>query len=147
MSSRTRLPLLAALALAAALWSRPAEATVRLGLGADYWFDPEVGSLQLTLSADTPLAKRTTIGGRFGVVVTSGADDVAVPIDLQLRIRGRRLYFEGLVGPWIFFEGDALRIHAALGFGLLTRGGMSFGLEVGWVDPTAIAGVRLAFRL
>jgi hypothetical protein len=147
MSPRSRTTLLASLALAAALWGRPAGATVRLGLGADYWFDPEIGSLQLTLSADTPLARRTTIGGRFGVLVTSGPDEVAVPIDLQLRVRGRRLYFEGLVGPWIFFDGDALRLHAALGFGLLTRGGMSFGLEVGWVDPTAVAGVRLAFRL
>ena len=141
-----RLTLIASLALAAALWSRPAAASVRLGLGADYWFDPEIGSLQLTLAADTPLARRTTIGGRFGLLVTSGDNDVAVPIDLQLRVRGRRLYFEGLVGPWIFFTDDALRIHAGVGFGLLSRS-FSFGLEVGWVDPTAIAGVRLAFRL
>jgi hypothetical protein len=146
MNARARLARLAPLALATALWCRPAEATVRLGLGADYWFDPEVGSLQLTLAADTRLAKRTTIGGRFGVLVTSGPNDVAVPIDLQLRIRGRRLYFEGLVGPWIFFTDDALRLHAGLGFGLLSRS-FSFGIEVGWVDPTALAGIRLAFPL
>lgn len=146
MNAPSRLPLLALAALAAALLARPAEASVQLGLGADYWFDPELGALQLTLAADTPLARRATIGGRFGVVVTSGPNEVGVPIDLRLRIRGRRLYFDGLVGPWIFFDGDALRIHAALGFGILS-GSMSFGLEVGWLDPTATAGVRLAFRL
>ncbi|HSN92076.1 MAG TPA: hypothetical protein VLS93_12675 [Anaeromyxobacteraceae bacterium] len=152
MRARTRLVLLASFGLAALLWSRPAEASVQLGLGADYWFDPEVGALQLTLAADTYLARHATIGARFGAVVTSdpsGTSDVGevgVPIDLRLRIRGRRLYFDGLVGPWIFFEGDAFRIHAGLGFGLLS-GSMSFGLEVGWVDPTPIAGIRLAFRL
>lgn len=145
MNTRSRL-LLALVALAAALSSRPAAASVQLGLGADYWFDPEVGALQVTLAVDRPLAKRTTIGGRFGLLLTSGPNDVAVPIDLRLRIRGRQLYFDGLVGPWIFFGDDPLRIHAALGFGILS-GGMSLGLEVGWVDPSAIAGIRLAFRL
>jgi hypothetical protein len=146
MTQRTRTPFLALLALAAALWSRPAAASTQLGLGADYLFDPEAGALQLTLAVDRPLAKRTTIGGRFGVLLTSGPDEVAVPIDLRLRVRGRQLYFDGLVGPWIFFGDDPFRIHAALGFGILS-GSLSFGLEVGWVDPSAIAGVRLAFRL
>ena len=58
-----------------------------------------------------------------------------------------RLYAEGLVGPWILFDDDDhVRLHAAFGFGLLTRS-LSFGLEVGWLDPTSMIGVRVAFPL
>ena len=61
---------------------------------------------------------------------------------------GARVYAEGLVGPWIFFddEDDRVRLHAAFGFGLLTRS-LSFGLEVGWLDSTSMIGVRVAFPL
>ena len=54
---------------------------------------------------------------------------------------------DGLVGPWIVFDDDdAVRLHAALGFGILTHS-LSFGLEVGWLDPTSMIGVRVAFPL
>ena len=58
----------------------------------------------------------------------------------------RRVYVEGLVGPWILLDrGDALRGHAAFGFGLLGRS-MTLGLEVGYLDPSAMLGLRLGFR-
>jgi hypothetical protein len=147
--SRVRFAILAAAAAAALAWCRPAEAGVALGLGADYWVDPEVGAFQATLALDTPLAKRVTVAARFGVAVTSGPNDVAVPIDLRLRMWTRsRLYFDALVGPWLYFGGgDWLRAHVGVGFGLLSKGGMSLGLEAGWLDPSAIVGIRLGFRL
>lgn len=133
---------LAALALA-----RPADARTRLGLGADYLVDPEIGELQLTLAADTPLARRVAVGVRFGMMFLPEPDRVGIPVDGLLRIRGGGVYAEGLVGPWFVLDDpDTLRLHAAFGFGLLRRA-LSFGFEVGWLDPTAMIGVRLAFPL
>ena len=136
------------LTVAAALaWARPAEASVALGLGADYLLDPEVGEFQLTLAVATPLARHLSVGARFGAMLLSEPSRVGVPIDVKLRVRMDRLYVEGLAGPWIVFDDDdALKLHAGVGFGLLT-GGMSLGLEVGYLDPTAMVGVRLAFPL
>jgi len=138
---------LAALALAALAFARPAEAGTALGLGADWLTDPKAGELQLTLAADTALARRVTLGARFGMMYVADGDRVGAPIDGRLRIRGNRLYAEGLVGPWLVFgSGDTLRLHAAFGFGLYTRS-LTFGFEVGWLDPTPIVGVRVAFPL
>jgi hypothetical protein len=139
--------LLAALALAALAYARPAPAKTALGLGADWLVDPEIGELQLTLAADTPIARRVTVGARFGMMYLPDPDRVGAPIDGRLRIRSGRLYAEGLVGPWIVFgDDDSLRLHAAFGFGVLTRT-LSFGFEVGWLDPTSIIGVRVAFPI
>jgi hypothetical protein len=139
--------ILAAATLAAIGAARPAAASTSLGLGADYLVDPDSGELQLTLAADTRLARHATLGVRFGAMVLSDPGRLGVPIDGRLRIRGSRLYAEGLVGPWLVFDdGDTLRLHAAFGFGLLTRS-LSFGVEVGWMDPTAMIGVRVAFPL
>jgi len=138
---------LAAATLAALAAARPAAASTSLGLGADWLVDPESGELQLTLAADTRLAKHVTLGVRFGMMYLSDPDSVGVPIDGRLRIRSGRLYAEGLVGPWIVFDsGDTVRVHAAFGFGLLTKS-LSFGVEVGWMDPTSMVGVRVAFPL
>lgn len=138
---------LAAAALALLAAARPAAASTSLGLGADYLVDPESGELQLTLAADTRLVQRATIGVRFGAMYLSEPDRFGIPIDGRLRIRGKRLYAEGLVGPWLVFDsGDTVRLHAAFGFGLLTRS-LSFGVEVGWMDPTSMIGVRVAFPL
>lgn len=138
---------LAAATLAALAAARPASAGTSLGLGADWLADPESGELQLTLAADTRLARHVTLGVRFGGMWLAEADAFGAPIDGRLRIRGGGLYAEGLVGPWLVFdEGDTLRLHAAFGFGLLTRS-LSFGIEVGWLDPTAMIGVRVAFPL
>jgi hypothetical protein len=138
---------LAAAALAALAAARPAAASTSLGLGADWLVDPDSGELQLTLAADTRLARRATLGVRFGMSYFSEAERFGVPIDARLRIRGSRLYAEGLVGPWIVLDsGDTVRMHAAFGFGLLTRS-FSFGVEVGWLDPTSMVGVRVAFPI
>ena len=138
----------ASLAIAAALaWARPADASAAIGLGADYLLDPEIGEFQLTLAVAKPLARHLSVGARFGAMLLSEPTRVGVPIDVKLRIRMDRLYVEGLVGPWIVFDDDdALKLHAGVGFGLLTDG-MSLGLAVGYLDPTAMVGVRLAFPL
>jgi hypothetical protein len=138
---------LAAATLAALAAARPAAASTSLGLGADWLVDPDSGELQLTLAADTRLAKSVTLGARFGMMYLAEPDRVGVPIDGRLRIRSGRLYAEGLVGPWLVFDsGDTVRMHAAFGFGLVTKS-LSFGLEVGWLDPTSMVGVRVAFPL
>jgi len=138
---------LAAAALAALALARPAEAHTSLGLGADWLADPEAGELQITLAADTPLAKHVSAGVRFGMMFLAEPDRLGVPIDGRLRLRTGRIYAEGLVGPWLVFDDDnSLRLHAAFGFGLVTRS-LTFGLEVGWLDPTSMVGVRIAFPL
>ncbi len=135
---------LAAAVLAALAAAPPAAASTSLGLGADYLVDPQSGELQLTLAADTKLVRHATIGVRFGAMWLSDPGRFGVPIDGRLRIRGSGLYAEGLVGPWLVFDsGDTVRLHAAFGFGLLTKS-FSFGVEVGWMDPTTVAGVRIA---
>lgn len=144
---RTLRTVLAAATLAALAAARPAEARTSLGLGADWLVDPEAGELQLTLAADSPIAKHASVGVRFGVMYLPDPDRVGVPIDGRLRIRGGGLYAEGLVGPWLVFDdADTLRLHAAFGFGLLTRS-LSIGVEVGWLDPTSMIGLRVAFPL
>ena len=142
-----RLGRAAPLALVLALWAGPAAASTELGLGADWWVDPEGGGFQLTLALDTPLAKSLTIGGRFGVLVLTSPNEFGVPVDLRLRVKLQRLYLDFLVGPWFLFdEPDPVRAHVAFGFGLLA-GNITFGLEVGWLDPSTLVGLRLAFRL
>jgi hypothetical protein len=138
---------LAAALLAAFAVPRAASASLALGLGADWLVDPEAGELQLTLAPETHLARHLTLAARFGVMYLAEPDRVGVPIDGRLRYRGRGFYVEGLVGPWLVFDsGDTVRLHAAFGFGLLTSA-LSFGLEVGYMDPTSMIGVRVAFPL
>lgn len=127
--------------------AKRAASGVALGLGADYLVDPEIGELQLTLAIETPIARGLTAGARFGALVTSDPTRVGAPIDFRLRLRAGRLYADGLVGPWLLFDsGDTLRLHAAFGFGILARS-MSLGLEVGYLDPTSMIGLRMAFPL
>ncbi len=140
------IPVLLTLALAAAAAPRPARAATRIGLGADYHLAGQ-GIFQLTLDVDTPLARHLSVGGRFGAMLSSTPTTFGVPLDLYLRLRIRRIYVQGLVGPWIFFGGPSVRVHAAFGFGLEAGGGLSVGLEVGWLDPSAIIGLRLAWRI
>ncbi len=138
---------LAAATLAALAAARPAEASTALGLGADYLVDPDQGELQLTLAAETRLMKHVTLGVRLGASYYGGTHEFGVPIDGRLRIRTSGLYIDGLVGPWLVFDsGDTVRLHAAVGFGILTRS-LSFGLEVGYVEDTSMVGVRVAFPI
>jgi hypothetical protein len=124
---------------------RPAAADARLGVGADYWWARR-GVFGLTLAVDTHLARHLAVGGRFGAALIVSDPHVAVPIDLQLRVPIQRIYLEMSAGPWIFFEGDPVRAHVAFGFGIASRA-VSFGVELGWLDPSTIIGVRLSFHL
>lgn len=127
----------------------PAAAAMQLRAGGDYLLDGGPGLFSLVLGADTPLAGRVSIGGRFGAFVTTAPANAGAPLDLVLRGRFDRAYLEGLIGPWIFFSGgDALRAHAAVGFGLVTRSGLELGLEVGSLGFTrGMLGARLGVRL
>ncbi len=126
--------------------SGPAAASANLGLGAD-WVEGGDGELNLTLGADTRLARFLSLGGRAGVAFFGDSDNIAVPVDLRLRAHVQRIYFEGLVGPWMMIDSDKLlHFHGAFGFGI-TTGGMDFGVEVGRLRHTTLLGLRLAFRL
>jgi hypothetical protein len=141
--SRLALAFAAASLLAAA---RPAAADNAIGIGADWFTVPQDGGLMLSMASDTGLAQHLTAGGRIGALLGTGSIGPVVAVDGRLRFEARRLYVDGLVGPWIFFdEGAAVRLHGAIGFGMARRG-FEMGLEVGWVDPTASVGVRLAWR-
>jgi hypothetical protein len=133
------------LLLSALAWAGPAAASARFGLGADWLVDPGDGAFQLTLAGERQVVRSLDVGGRIGVLLLSGPSRVGVPVDASLRLRLGRLYVEGLAGPWIVFDdGDALRLHAAVGFGVVARG-VQLGLEVGYLDPTSMVGLRLAF--
>ena len=135
--------------LAAGLWLAPSPAeaatSLRLGLGADYWF-VESATFQFTLGVETNLDGPFYIGGRFGALLVPSGNTLGVPIGLVVRANlPRHLYLEGLVGPWLFFEGDAFRAHGAFGFGLQGRE-LSFGVEVGYLSPEPTIGLRLGYR-
>ncbi|HYH98455.1 hypothetical protein [Hyalangium sp.] len=121
-------------------------ANIRLGLGADYWFD-EGAAFQFNLGVETHLAGPLHLGGRFGIAFLTEPSTLGIPIDLVLRFDlTRRFYLEGLVGPWIVIDsGETLRAHAAFGFGIRS-GALTFGLEVGYASPEPILGVRLGYR-
>jgi hypothetical protein len=129
----------------AARQSSGSSTALSLGLGADWLLDPESGAFQLTFAADKWIARNTSFGARFGALFLTDPGRVGVPIDARLRFRVNRLYIEGLVGPWIVFDSDdAFRFHAGIGFGLAARS-LQLGLEIGYLDPTATVGLRLAF--
>ena len=135
-----------ALLLLALLAPAPAHAALRLGLGADYWLTEQAG-FQATLQPETRLAKKLALGGRFGLFVTGGPTELAVPVDLALRVTPGRFYVEGLVGPWLFLSGgDVLHPHAGLGFGI-NAGDLSFGLEAAYLRPEGMVGLRVGFAL
>jgi hypothetical protein len=142
------------IALSVLLAAVPAHATaIDLGLGADWWlFDRGYGGrgmFELTLGLRGQLARHIQLGGRFGGLLASPLNYVGAPIDLQLRanVANGRVYLDGLVGPWILFNSSyPLRFHAAFGFGLQASW-VTFGFEMGWLDPSALVGIRVAFRI
>ena len=135
------------LLLATLLAAFPASATsVDLGLGADYWRPGDTAEFNLTFTARTHMTEHFSVGGRFGALVTTGVTVVGAPIDLQLRATFARMYVDGLVGPWILFQHDPLHTHAAFGFGLHSES-ISVGVELGWLSPGAILGLRLGIQL
>ncbi|WP_143196010.1 hypothetical protein [Archangium sp. Cb G35] len=135
------------LALAVFLSPERAEAAdFRLTLGGDYQIDTGA-FFHLTGAVDFVFVGPLSIGTRFGALLTTNPNTLGVPLDLSLRFNPRRtpLYVEVLGGPWIFFEGDVFRAHAAFGFGYQGRS-VSFGLEVGYLQPRPHVGLRLGWR-
>ena len=125
---------------------RPADAGVNLGLGAD-WIEGGVDEFNLTLGADTFIANHLSLGGRAGVAFFDSAHHLGVPIDLRLKLHVQRIYFEGLVGPWLVFDSDdRFHFHGAFGFGI-EFGSLALGLEVGELSHATMIGLRLLFRL
>lgn len=125
---------------------RPARASVNLGLGAD-WIEGGNHDFNLTLGADSFLARNLSLGGRAGVAFFDDGHDLAIPVDLRLKLHVQRIYFEGLVGPWFLIDsGDLFHFHGAFGFGL-EAGALAFGLEVGKLSHATMVGLRLLFRL
>jgi hypothetical protein len=136
----------AAVAVAMVGLVRPANASVNLGLGAD-WIEDGVDEFNLTLGADTFLARRLSLGGRAGVAFFDDSHHLGIPIDFRLKLHVQHIYFEGLAGPWMLIDsGDLFRFHGAFGFGL-ESGGLGFGLEVGRLGRATMLGLRFAFRL
>ena len=126
--------------------SRSEAAQVRLTLGADYHFDR--GALfELMGSVDFHIAGPLSLGPRIGLAAVTRENGVALPLDLDLRLspRGAPVYLDVLLGPWIFFQGDTLRAHAALGFGYQGRS-FGIGLEVGYLEPAPLLGLRVGWR-
>ena len=143
MRARCLIPL-ALLALLAL--PRPAAASVALGLGAD-WIEGNHGGLNLTLNVDNHLARYLSVGGRAGAAFFEHDSRIVVPLDLRLGLHIQRVYFEGLVGPWMQFDSDDhFHFHVAFGFGLESRS-LAGGLEVGRLDHAAMVGLRLALKL
>ncbi|XXF77977.1 hypothetical protein P2318_33740 [Myxococcaceae bacterium GXIMD 01537] len=126
--------------------SSQAAAGVRLNIGADYWLEHSA-AFNLTLGVDADVVGPIAIGARFGALLVTEPNTFGVPLDIILRanVADRRVYIEAMAGPWVFFEGDALRTHAAFGFGVQGRR-VSLGIEVGYLEPEPVIGLRLGYR-
>ena len=140
------LPLAALAAVAIAL---PARATpISLRLGADALLNGGPGVFSLGLGLESGLGKRVSVGARLGGLITTSPTTGGIPLDVFLRVRVNRIYFEGVGGPWIFFSnGDTVRGHIAGGLGLLMHD-WEFGAEVGYLSPDRTQlGLRIGVRL
>ena len=131
--------------LSAALWCHPGEARAeaRLAIGANYWMTKQ-GVFDLTLAIDTRLVSTLNVGGRFGGALAVDPEIIMVPVDLFLRfVLARRFYLEALGGAWVAIDPTELLGHFAFGIGIRTAG-VNFGVELGYLDPRAIVGIKLA---
>ncbi len=126
--------------------SSEAAAGVRLGLGADYWLEHSP-AFSFTLGVDADVVGPIAIGARFGALLVTDGNNLAVPADVVLRanLANRRVYIEAMAGPWIFFKGDTFHAHGAFGFGVQGKS-VSLGIEVGYLEPSPIVGARLGWR-
>lgn len=120
-------------------------ASIRIGVGADHWFNGR-GEYNFTVAPTLNLSRAVSVGGRFGVLVLSSPGTAGLPLDVLLRISIQRIYLEGSAGPWILFTDNPVRGHGAFGIGV-QAGIVSFGVEAGWLDPSALLGLRLALQL
>lgn len=135
--------------LAFALWLTPTSSeasAVRLGLGADYSVAYDAG-FQFTLGVEGKIVGPLSVGARFGATLFTTGNSFGVPLDVYLRatLANNTVYIEGLAGPWVFFEGDNFRAHGAFGFGLQGKSA-SIGIEVGYLEPDPVVGLRLGWR-
>ena len=96
----------------------------------DILFNGGPGVFSVGLGVESLLSRKVSVGGRFGGLLTTSPTSGGIPLDVFLRLRLGRVYLEGVGGPWIFFTGDALRGHAAVGFGMLAQD-LEFGAEFG----------------
>jgi hypothetical protein len=120
---------------------------ISLRLGGDILLNGGPGVFSLGLGVESLLSRKVSVGGRFGGLLTTSPTSGGIPLDVFLRLRLGRVYLEGVGGPWIFFTGDALRGHAAVGLGLLAQD-LEFGAEFGFLSPDRTQlGVRLGFRI
>jgi hypothetical protein len=144
--SLRRLALCASLCAALA-WARTASASgAEAGVGADFMVDDNAGGFLATLALDTPVARKLTVGARFGLFLESDPTRLGIPLDVRLRLRLRKAYVDGLVGPWIVFRDDQkIRFHAGVGAGIYLRRNVTLGAELGYLDPSAMLGARIAF--
>ena len=137
----------ALLALAVLLVSGRSEAAhLRLNLGADYHVNH--GALfSATGAVDFVLTGPLSIGPRVGLALSSLDNAAGLPLDLNLRLspQSAPMYVELLVGPWLFFQGDTVRAHAAFGIGYQGRS-FGIGLEVGYLEPAPHVGLRVGWR-
>jgi hypothetical protein len=125
-------------------------ASIDLGLGANYWSpSPGLGVFNLDLTILEPIAHSLSVGGRLGgmVIAGDGSTNFGVPLDIDLHLSVSRIYLDVLGGPWITFASDTtVRAHAGFGFGLQTSV-ISFGVELAYLSPGGLAGLRLGFRI
>ncbi|RMG16135.1 MAG: hypothetical protein D6729_11360 [Deltaproteobacteria bacterium] len=107
------------------------------------------GIFDADLAVETPLARAISVGGRFGVFVATRPDLVGVPLDLSLRLRFARgrAWLSGRGGLYLNFGGGSVLLgHVAIAFGLATRS-LTVGLEVAYLEPSPLIGLRLGWRL
>lgn len=150
--------------LAALFGALPASAVeVRLNLGADLWgshgyyWNPGYrayfydgyynGVVSGTVSVGANLNEKFELGGRVGLMLITAPLVLGVPADFYVRfIPTRRLYLDGMVGPWFVLAQRPLRAHVGFGFGY--RGdAVHIGLEAAYLEPAPMLGVRLGIPL
>lgn len=148
LGSRVALFMLPLILVAASVAApRPAHAEARLELGGAYWLD-RGGVFDVDLALTTPVARSISVGGRLGAVLTTDPTHGGIPLDLMVRIDVLRpVFFEVLGGPWLLFDsGETVRGHFAVAIGT-SAGSVTFAAEVGYLDPAAVFGAKLGFRL
>lgn len=134
---------------ALALAPRAAEAQeFDLGAGADYWtVSPGMGIFTFGLDALWRVAPNFQLGLKPGFLLTTSSEIPAgIPLDFKARLTAGTVYVDGFVGPWFFFKGDVVRLHAGMGAGL-RFGRLLLGAEVSYLSPGATFGGRIGFQL
>lgn len=136
---------LAVVAVVATLAATEAHAVrFELGAGGGAWFTT-TGLFDVTLGVRQHLARHLALGFRTGVLLTTDGPAVGTPLDLSFRVVVHPVYFEVLGGPtFIFNQGSPLRGHVAFGFGGYL-GPVTLGVEVGYLTPTAVVMLQLAY--